>query len=143
MFIQLSILRAVKGTPCTVPLLASDVAAGFPSPADDYIETPLDLNQHLVRHSEATFFVRVRGQSMIGAGIQDGDLLIVDRAAVPGHGDIVIAAVGGEMTVKRLHSRGGVVKLVAENAGYPDIPIDAESGLMVWGVVRHAVHSFP
>ena len=81
------------------------MAAGFPSPADDYIETPLDLNDHLIEHPAATFFVRVTGESMIDAGIHDGDLLIVDRALEAGRGSVVIAVVFGEMTVKRLARR--------------------------------------
>ncbi len=124
------------------PLYASKVAAGFPSPADDYIEAWLDLNEHLVKHKEATFFLRVQGDSMAGANIPDGSLLIVDRAADPRHDDIVVAVVDGELTVKRLYRRGGVVKLLAANESYPEILIKPESELIVWGVVRHVVHSF-
>lgn len=124
------------------PLYASKVVAGFPSPADDYIETRLDLNEYLVKHKEATFFLRVKGDSMKGANIHDGSLLIVDRAAEPRHGDIVVAVVNGELTVKRLYQRGSVVKLTAENEAFPEMVIKPESDLVVWGVVQHVVHSF-
>lgn len=127
---------------CHVPLFASRIAAGFPSPADDYIESRLDLNEYLVRHKEATFFLRVKGDSMKDAHIQDGNLLIVDRSVEPGHGDIVVAVVHGELTVKRLHKRRGVIKLLAANAAHPEILIKSGSELMVWGVVRHVVHTF-
>ncbi len=124
------------------PLYASKVVAGFPSPADDYIESRLDLNEFLVKHKEATFFLRVKGDSMAGANIHDGSLLIVDRAAEPRHGDVVVAVVNGELTVKRLYRRRGVVKLLAANEAYPEILIKPESDLVVWGVVQHVVHTF-
>lgn len=123
------------------PLLLSRVPAGFPSPAEDYVEGSLDLNEHLIEHREATFFVRVKGQSMTGAGIQDGDLLVVDRALEAGHGDIVVAVVDGELTVKRLWRRGARVRLLAENPAYA--PIDLKDGqeLAVWGVVTNIIRS--
>ncbi len=123
------------------PLLLSRVPAGFPSPAEDYVEGALDLNEHLIAHREATFFVRVKGQSMTGAGIQDGDLLVVDRALEAGHGDIVVAVVDGELTVKRLWRRGARVRLLAENPAYA--PIDLKDGqeLAVWGVVTNIIRS--
>jgi len=121
------------------PLLLSRVPAGFPSPAEDYVEGALDLNEHLIAHREATFFVRVQGHSMIGAGIQDGDLLVVDRALEAGHSDIVVAVVDGELTVKRLWRRGGRVRLLAENPAF--VPIELKDGqeLAVWGVVTGIV----
>lgn len=124
------------------PLYGSKVVAGFPSAADDYIEARLDLNEYLVGHKEATFFLRVKGDSMIGANIHDGNLLIVDRAAEPKHHDVVVAVVNGELTVKRLYKRRGVVKLQAANEAYPEILIKPENELAVWGVVKHVVHTF-
>ncbi len=124
------------------PLYASKVVAGFPSPADDYIEARLDLNEYLVRHKEATFFLRVKGDSMKGANIHDGNLLIVDKALEPKHNHIIVAVTNGELTVKRLYKWRGVVKLMAANDAYPDILITAESELTVWGVVKHVVHTF-
>ncbi len=121
------------------PLLLSRVPAGFPSPADDYVEGSLDLNEHLVAHREATFFLRVQGHSMSGAGISDGDLLVVDRALEAGHGDIVVAVVDGELTVKRLWRRGARVRLVAENPAYAPIELKDGQELAVWGVVTAIV----
>lgn len=136
-------IAAAKLVPVQLfPLYASKVAAGFPSPADDYIETRLDLNEYLVKHKEATFFLRVKGDSMAGANIHDGSLLIVDKAAEPKHNDIVVVVINGELTVKRLYKRGGVVKLIASNEAYPEILIKPESELVVWGVVQHVVHTF-
>lgn len=121
------------------PLFLSRVPAGFPSPADDYVEGSLDLNEHLVAHREATFFMRVQGHSMSGAGIQDGDLLVVDRSIEAGHGDIVVAAVDGELTVKRLWRRGGRVRLLPEAAGFEPIEFKDGQELAVWGVVTSIV----
>lgn len=124
-----------------LPLLVSRVSAGFPSPADDYVDQTLDLNTHLITHPAASFFIRVRGQSMLGAGIHDGDLLIVNRALEPRDGRIVIAILNGEFTVKRLQYRTGRAWLVAEHPNYPPLPIGDESECLIWGVVTHAIHS--
>lgn len=117
------------------PLYGHKVKAGFLSPADDDVEALLDLNEHLIEHKEATFFVRASGDSMVGAGIQDGSLLVVDRALDAQHGDIVIAAVDGELTVKRLEKRRGRVRLLAETPGYPPIAFQDGQELVIWGVV--------
>lgn len=124
------------------PLFISRVQAGFPSPADDYLEGALDLNEHLVKRPAATFFLRVTGDSMTGAGIHSGDLLIVDKSVTPADGMIVIAVVDGELTVKRLYSRHGKIRLMAENPAYRPIPIGSGQDLHVWGVVIHAIRSF-
>ena len=121
------------------PLFLSRVPAGFPSAAEDYVEGSLDLNEHLIEHREATFFVRVKGQSMTGAGIADGDLLVVDRSLEAGDGDIVVAVVDGELTVKRLSRRGGRVRLLAEHPGYAPIEFKDGQELTVWGVVTGIV----
>jgi len=118
------------------PVFASTISAGFPSPADDYIENRIDLNEYLVQHKEATFFLRVQGDSMI----LNNDLLVVDRSLPVEDGKIVIAAVGGEFTVKQLvHSQKGCI-LKAANPAYQDIIVDSENDLEVWGVVRWAIH---
>lgn len=116
------------------------VPAGFPSPAEDYAEGPLDLNRHLIDHPAATFFVRVKGDSMTGVGIYSGDLLIVDRALNPTSGSIVIAALDGELTVKRLHQSQGRISLLPENPAYPPIEIDHDTDFAIWGVVTKAIH---
>lgn len=124
------------------PLFSSKVVAGFPSPADDYIETRLDLNEYLVMRREATFFIRVKGDSMRDANIHDGSLLIVDKSLEPKHNNIVVAVINGELTVKRLYKRRGVIKLLAANEAYPEIAVDPDGDMMVWGVVKHVVHTF-
>ncbi|NCA72094.1 MAG: translesion error-prone DNA polymerase V autoproteolytic subunit [Sphingobacteriia bacterium] len=136
------IVRALEPRACALPLFGARVPAGFPSPADDDLEGPLDLNEHLIRHPAATFFLRVQGDSMTGAGIHDGDLLVVDRALEPRSGSIVVAAVDGELTLKRLKLAGGRVWLVPENPSYAPLEVHGEMGLVVWGVVAHVVHSF-
>lgn len=124
------------------PLFLSRVPAGFPSPAEDYVEGTLDLNEHLIVHKEATFFVRVRGDSMAGAGIRSGDLLVVDRAREAQDGDIVIAVIDGELTVKRLHMRAGRISLAPENPCYRPIELKDGQELTVWGVVTSCIHKF-
>lgn len=124
------------------PLFATSVPAGFPSPADDYIEGPLDLNRHLIKHPAASFFVRVSGDSMTAAGIRDGDLLVVDRSLEPRDGSIVIAALDGELTVKRIRLHGDRLELVPDNPDYATRTVQGESAFQVWGVVVHAIHTF-
>lgn len=132
---------AEQTLPQSIPLMSHSVRAGFPSPADDYIEKRIDLNEELIQHREATFFLRVRGHSMVGAGIDDGDELIVDRAIKPEHGRIVVAAVDGELTVKRFYQRGDVVKLVAESQAFPDIEFKDGQEMVIWGVVTKVIKS--
>ena len=116
------------------------VPAGFPSPAEDYVEGPLDLNRHLIPHPAATFFVRVSGDSMIGAGIYSGDLLIVDRAVTAAHNSIIIAVLNGDLTVKRLYQVGSTLRLMPENPDYPPIEIYPGTDFEVWGVVTKVIH---
>lgn len=123
------------------PLFMVPVAAGFPSPAEDYVEGRLDLNKHLVKHPAATFFVRVAGTSMIGAGIHPGDILIVDRSLEAVDKRVVIAVVNGELTVKRLRITERKVVLMAENPEYPPIQIEKDMEFEVWGVVTSVIHN--
>jgi DNA polymerase V len=116
------------------------VPAGFPSPAEDYAEGPLDLNRYLIHHPAATFFVRVKGDSMTGAGIFCGDLLIVDRAINPVPGNVVIAVVNGDLTVKRFQQEAGRILLMPENPAYTPIVIDPDTDFSIWGVVTKAIH---
>ncbi len=125
-----------------VPLFLSPVSAGFPSPADDFLDHALDLNELLVEHPTATFFVRVKGDSMTGAGIKSGDILIVDRSLEPRDKSVVVALVNSEFTVKRLAKRGDKIFLMPENPLYPFIEITEHMDFEVWGVVRHVIHSF-
>jgi len=121
------------------PLMAHRVRAGFPSPAGDYVERRIDLNRELIQHPEATFFLRAQGSSMVDAGIADGDMLVVDRAVAAQHDHIVIAAVDGEFTVKRLYRRGEQVMLVAENPDFPPIELNDGQEMAIWGVVTHII----
>lgn len=118
------------------------VWAGFPSPAEDFQDKPLDLHQHLVSHPTATFFMRVQGHSMTQAGIRSGDLLVVDRSINPTDGVIVVAVLDGTFTVKRLSYKGKKVYLMAASASYPPIEISEDRDFEVWGVVAHVIHSF-
>lgn len=128
--------------PGGAPLMSSTVVAGFPSPAEQYVERPLDLNELLVARPAATYFVRAAGDSMEGAGIRSGDLLVVDRSLEPEDGSVVIACVDGEFTVKtfRRGRRGGGVRLEAANPAYPPIRFSGEMELRVFGVVTAVVH---
>ena len=123
-----------------LPLYLAPVEAGFPSPAEDYLDRRLDLHQYLVRNESATFFLRAHGESMIGAGIHDGDLLIVDRSIDAGHRKVVIAALDGELTVKRLLRRNGRVLLAPENPQFEPIDITEREFVHIWGVVTYVVH---
>lgn len=137
-------VRSVALNPASLPLplYTSRIAAGFPSPADDHLEAPLNLNEHLVKHPAATFVVRVDGDSMTGAGIYNGDLLVVDRSLEAKSGSIVVAVVNGELTVKRLWMRNRRIRLVPENPAYEPIEIGDFSELVVWGVVAHVIRSY-
>lgn len=124
----------------SLPLFSSRVQGGFPSPAEDYIEKQLDLNELLIEHPVATFYVRVEGDSMIGAGIHSGDLLVVDRSLNAQSGKIVVAVYNGEFTVKRFMKKGAGLFLQPENEGYPTIPVKEGDDFQVWGVVTYVIH---
>ncbi|MEE9654188.1 translesion error-prone DNA polymerase V autoproteolytic subunit [Kluyvera ascorbata] len=124
------------GQIAALPLFSDRVPCGFPSPAQDYVEQRIDLNKLVIRHPSATYFVRAAGDSMNGAGIGSGDLLVVDSAKTAHHGDIVIAAVDGEFTVKRLQMHPTVM-LVPENSAYSPILVGGEESLDIFGVVTH------
>ena len=129
-------------TPVKVPLYSGKVAAGFPSPADDYVEKTLDLNELLIQKPAATFFVRAEGESMLGAGIHPNDILVVDRSLKPTVGKVVICALNGELTVKRLKRLGeNSLVLAAENPAYADIVVKEDIDMVVWGVVTNVIHS--
>ena len=123
-----------------VPFFISRIPAGFPSPAADYSDDGLDLNDLVIRHPAATFFVRVEGESMLGAGIHPGDTLVVDRAEVPADQSVVVAVLNGEFTVKRIYQKDGTLSLVSENELMPPIRLSEEMDFEVWGVVTYVVH---
>lgn len=122
-----------------LPLSSVSIQAGFPSPAADYSTRALDLNELLIEQPESTFFWRVRGPSMSGAGILEGSILVVDRALPARHGMIVVAALDGEFTVKRLYQRGSDVRLQAAHPDYPELRPKPEQEWQIWGVVRASI----
>lgn len=134
------VFTADQHTDYELPLAEVSVQAGFPSPAEDYIEDRLDLNEHLIDHPAATFFVRVAGTSMVNAGIHDGDILVVDRAVEPVDGKVVVAAINGNLSVKRLKKEDEDVYLVSENEDYDDIEVTPHNDFQVWGVVTFVIH---
>jgi DNA polymerase V len=116
------------------------VPAGFASPAADHTRKRIDLNDHLIRNGDATYIFKVKGDSMIDIGIYEGDALLIDRSIEPRHGNIVLAVINSDFTVKRLHRRGGVIKLIPENQRYPTIVVKEEEDFSVWGVVTYNLH---
>ncbi len=123
------------------PLFLAKISAGFPSPAEDYIDKNLDLNEYLIKHPSATFFVRVAGNSMINAGIHNGDILVVDRALEPADNKIIIAVINGELTVKRVRKARDRLYLMPENDDFKTIEVTEEMDFQIWGVVTHVIHS--
>ena len=125
-----------------IPLLNDSVSAGFPSPADDYTEENIDLNEYLISNPFSTFFLRVKGESMINAGIKDKDLIIVDKSLIAKPGNIVIAMIDGEFTIKRLSIKNDELYLKAENHNYPDFRFKNHIDVQIWGVVIYSIHSY-
>ena len=122
------------------PFIDTMVSAGFPSPADDYLDLPIDLNEYLVENSAATFYIRVSGNSMQDEGIDDGDLLVVDRSKTPKNNDVIIGVLNGEFTVKKIQKTKTKLFMVAANKKYKKIQITEEMDFSVWGVVTYVIH---
>ncbi len=137
-----AIFEVDQKTRVVCPLFTCGVSAGFPSPAEDHIDQHLDLNELLIQHPVATFFVRVSGESMKDAGINHGDILVVDRSLEATSGRIIIAIVNGELTVKRFVQDSSSCQLVAANPDYPPVAITDETDFSVWGVVTSVIHQF-
>ena len=116
------------------------VSAGFPSPADDYVEKSLDLNQYLVTNPPATFFIKAEGNSMIGAGVHSGDILIIDRSLSAENGKVIVGAINGELTLKRFQKKNERVFLFSENKFYKPIEITPELDFSIWGVATYVIH---
>lgn len=136
---KLSIFQPEHSSSVEIPLAQSGVHAGFPSPADDFLEATLDLNSLVIRHPEATFFARVEGDSMKDEGITEGDLLVVDKAVEPYDGCLAVAFIDGEFTLKRVRIEPGRILLVPANPKYPTIEIDPDTEFAVWGVVSYII----
>ena len=128
-----------KGDQIT-PYFLDTVSAGFPSPATDYMENKLDLNEYLIQHPTATYIVKANGPSMTDAGILSGDLLIVDRSITPRNDNIVIASIFGDLTVKKLKKKDQSLFLISANSEYPSIQVKEEMECFIWGVVTYVIH---
>lgn len=137
---KLKIFQPETETDLPLPLFSSSIKAGFPSPAEDHIEEKLDLNRLMVEHPAATFFLRVEGESMENANIQPGDILVVDRALTPQNGQIIVAVLNGEFTLKRLKKKENRLYLLPENPAFPTLEITSETEFQIWGVVTFIIH---
>jgi DNA polymerase V len=125
-----------------LPFFDTGISAGFPSPADDYIELTIDLNRELIKNKDSTYFARVKGHSMKNAGIYDGDLLVIDKSLEPRNNKIAVCQIDGEFTVKRIKIEKDIVWLIAENEDYKPIMVTPENDFMIWGIVIHSIKSF-
>jgi DNA polymerase V len=126
--------------PMELPLVEAGLSAGFPSPAEDYLELKLDLNRELIRNPSATFFGRVNGNSMTDAGIFDGDILVIDKSLDPRNNSVLVCFIDGEFTVKKVKAIGNHMYLMPENPDYQPIKIEPESDFRLWGVVVYSIH---
>ena len=138
---NLEIFSAETGTELNLPFVKSGISAGFPSPADDFLDLSIDLNKEYVKNPSATFYGRVKGNSMIDAGLNDGDLLIIDKSMEPQNGKIAVCFIDGEFTVKRIQIKKKELYLVAENKNYEPIKITADNDFLIWGIVTTVIKS--
>ena len=137
----LDIFSFIRREKVNIPMFFDNISAGFPSPATDYMENKLDLNEHLIKHPAATFIVKASGFSMIDAGIHSGDLLIIDRSITPQNNNIVIASIFGDLTVKKLKKKENSFFLISANDHYPSIEVKEEMECFIWGVVTFIIHA--
>ena len=138
---NLNLFSIIKNTQINTPVFLDKISAGFPSPATDYMENKLDLNEYLIKHPAATFIVKTSGSSMINADIYSGDLLIVDRSLTPRNNNIVIASIFGDLTVKKLKKKKNTLFLVSASDHYPSIEVKEEMECFIWGVVTFIIHA--
>ncbi len=129
-------------TKFTIPLVNTTISAGFPSPADDFLDASIDLNKALIRNKDATFYGRVKGDSMSGAGIHDGDLLVIDKSIDPKDGKIAVCFIDGDFTVKRIKITKDIIWLIAENKNYQPIKVTKDNDFLIWGIVTNVIKSF-
>ena len=122
-------------------LMEQGISAGFPSPADDFKEIRISLDRELVKNGDATFYAKVSGDSMINAGLSDGDLIVIDRSLDPEHNKIAVCFIDGDFTVKRIIKRGSELYLKPENKNYKAIKVDEENNLIIWGIVTYVIKS--
>jgi len=139
---QLDIFSATTETVLELPLIDTGISAGFPSPALDFIDLTIDLNRHLIKNPSATFYGRVKGMSLKNAGIDNGDLLIIDRSLEPKNGKIAVCYVDGEFTAKRIQITENEVLLIPENENFKPIRITEANDFIIWGIVTHVIKDF-
>ena len=138
----LEFYRPNYNTALDLPFVDGGISAGFPSPADDFLDINIDLNKHLIKNPSTTFYGRVRGNSMIDAGIHDGDLLVIDKSLEPQSDKIAVCFIDGEFTVKRILIEKDTVWLIAENKDYQPIKVTKENELLIWGIVTNVIKYF-
>lgn len=129
-------------TELQLPLFDTGISAGFPSPADDFIELSIDLNKHIIKHKDTTFFAKVKGHSMKNVGIFDGDLLVIDKSLEPQDGRIAICQIDGEFTIKRIKKEENIFWLIAENEDFKPIKVTPENDFVIWGIVINSIKYF-
>jgi len=137
----LEIFPIITDTKLKLPLVDTGISAGFPSPADDFLDSSIDLNKALIKNKDATFYGRVKGDSMIGAGLNDGDLLIIDKSIEPKDGKIAVCFIDGDFTVKRIKMTKDVIWLIAENKNYKPIKVTKDNDFIIWGIVTNVIKS--
>ena len=137
---NLLFFKPLSGNTCKLPLFTVPVSAGFPSPAEEYVEQLLSLDEHLVKHPQATYLAKVKGDSMKEAGINTGDVLIIDKSLTPSNNKIVVAIIDGEFTVKRFIKEKGEISLVPANNAYKSIKVNGDRDIKIWGVVTYIIH---
>ena len=125
-----------------IKLYTTSISAGFPSPAEDHMDVSLDINEYLVKHPSSTFYIYVKGDSMINSGIFDGDLMIVDRSLEVKSNSIVVAVINGEFTVKKIKKDSGSIYLIPDNKNYKPILLENSMDFQIWGIVTHTIHHF-
>ena len=135
-----NIYKSDNSISLSVGLHLTSIEAGFPSPADDHLDVALDLNEYLIKHPSSTFYIYVKGDSMINNGIYNGDIIIVDRSLTPKTKDIVVAVIDGEFTVKKMYKKNNTICLNPGNKNYKSIDIDSDMDFQIWGVVTHSIH---
>jgi len=138
----LDIYSASSETVMELPLVTEGISAGFPSPAMDFVDVSIDLNKHLIKHPSATFYGRVKGQSMKDVGIHDGDLLVIDKSLEPVDGKIAICFIDGEFTIKTIKLETGICWLMPANENYQPIKVTSDNNFLIWGIVTHVIKSF-
>lgn len=140
--ISLDIYSTLTETELEIPTVQGGISAGFPSPAMDFIDLSIDLNKHLIKHPASTFYGRVKGQSMKDEGINDGDLLVIDKSIEPIDGKIAVCYIDGEFTIKTIKFEKDGCWLIPANENYKPIKVSPENDFLIWGIVTHVIKSF-